>query len=241
MQSQETDYGTVLIGNQASIFEHITACIQEVSTTPTPTVGLTGGATPKAYYEYCAGGNILSDEIISNVLWYASDERCVELESDESNFGNADRKMLTPLNVAAKNKHPWPVELSPQLAAVEFTNNWNEKVGENKGFALCLLGMGDDCHTASIFPKSPLIDQAPENKFMELDVPEKGERLTITPAGLRLCDKIVVTVCGASKADALVSVFQENHSPIDKPVQLLKGMAAKVTWLLDDAAAAKIR
>jgi len=240
MRTQQSDYGTILIGDQASIFEHITACIQEASTSPTPTVGLTGGSTPKAYYDYCANGGILSEDIITKVLWYTSDERCVELESAESNFGNADRKMLTPLNVAANNKRPWPIELSPQLAAVEFSCNWNDMVGADKGFALCLLGMGDDCHTASLFPGSPLISQVPDNKFMELNVPDKGERLTITPAGLKLCDKIVVTVCGASKADALVRVFKEDHSPIDKPIQLLKEMAGNVTWLIDEAAAAKI-
>ena len=104
MRTQQSDYGTILIGDQLSIFEHITACIQDASASATPTVALTGGSTPMAYYEYCASGNILSEAVIANVLWYTSDERCVELESDDSNFGNADRKMLTPLNVAAKNK-----------------------------------------------------------------------------------------------------------------------------------------
>ena len=100
--------------------------------------------------------------------------------------------------------------------------------------------MGDDCHTASLFPGSPIIDQNPKDKFVKLDVPEKGSRLTITPAGLTLCDTIVVTVCGAGKADAVSRVFKEDYSPINKPIQLLKGMAEKVTWLMDEAAAANI-
>ena len=111
--------------------------------------------------------------------------------------------MLSPLGVAAENKLPYPVELDPYGAADKYNRLWNERFGEENGFDVCVLGMGDDCHTASLFPGSPLLESAESRNFAAVEVPGKGWRLTITEAGLARSKKIIVNTLGQGKAEAL--------------------------------------
>ena len=108
------------------------------------------------------------------------------------------------------------------------------------GFDLCLLGMGDDGHTASLFPLSPLIESGVEESFASVGVTGKGWRLTITPAGLQRCSQIVVSVQGSGKAAALKKALEGPFEPYKIPIQLLRHAAERVIWLLDEAAAAEL-
>lgn len=200
-------------------------------------VGLTGGSTPKAFYQWAAQHGALSAELKDRVVWSTSDERCVPLTDDESNFGNADRGMLCELGVPTENKFPWPVELEPEACADEFNHRWNERFGAQRGFDLCFLGMGGDNHTASLFPHCPLIGSGHHENFAATNWPERGWRVTITPEGFSRCKQIVVCVTGEGKADALFQAFHGNFNPREKPIQLLKAHAHKTLWLLDPPAA----
>ncbi|MEO0795068.1 MAG: 6-phosphogluconolactonase [Verrucomicrobiota bacterium] len=200
-------------------------------------VGLTGGSTPKAFYKWAAEHKALSAELRDGIIWSTSDERCVPLESDDSNFGHADRGMLVPLEVPAENKFPWPVELDPEACADEFNHRWNDRFGPNRGFDICFLGMGDDSHTASLFPHCPLIGTHHHENFAATNWPERGWRVTITPEGFSRCKLIVVCVTGAGKTEALRDSFHGEFNPMEKPVQLLKAHAHKTIWLLDPPAA----
>ena len=103
--------------------------------------------------------------------------------------------------------------------------------------------MGDDCHTASIFPGSPLLEEDLDSGsiFTSVEVPGKGMRLTITPYGLTKCDRIIAFITGAGKAEALQKVFADTPTDYnDTPIRLLGRSKEKVTWLLDDTAAGKL-
>jgi 6-phosphogluconolactonase len=100
--------------------------------------------------------------------------------------------------------------------------------------------MGDDGHTASIFPGSPLLMEKEERLFAAVEVPGKGWRLTLTPAGLGACGLIVVMTWGASKAAMLKRVFTGAHDPAITPVQMLQRWRDRVVWLADPAAAAGV-
>ncbi|MGE9295552.1 MAG: 6-phosphogluconolactonase [Puniceicoccales bacterium] len=200
-------------------------------------VGLTGGSTPKAFYAWAAEHQALSADLKEKVVWSTSDERCVPLESDDSNFGHADRGMLTPLDVPAENKFPWPVELEPEACADEYNHRWNERFGAHRGFDICLLGMGDDSHTASLFPHCPLIGSNHHENYAATHWPERGWRVTITPEGFSRCKQIVVSVTGAGKGEALFQAFHGQFDPRAKPIQLLRAHAHKTIWLLDPPAA----
>lgn len=228
-----------MILSENEIFEetvkHIEAAVAEGDS---QTIGLTGGSTPKRFYSWAGENDPFSEATLQRAVWFTSDERMVSLEDGESNFGEADRRMLAPLKVAEDRKFPWPVNLDPHSAASAQNMRWNERYGPGRCFDLCLLGMGDDGHTASIFPKSPMLGVDFPDNFTCVEVPGKGWRLTITRAGFHRCRRILMTVAGANKAGILREVLEGPDGRY--PAQLLKDHAESTTWLVDHAAAAQL-
>jgi 6-phosphogluconolactonase len=199
---------------------------------------LSGGSTPKAFYSYCVRTGALAPQVVASAVWSVSDERCVPQADGESNFGNAARMLLDPLGVAQSARAPWPVQLPAHEAAEVFSSDWLARFPDGSAFDLCFAGMGDDTHTLSLFPGSPLIAAEGLGSFAAVEVPGKGLRLTLTPAGLECCGRIVVLAAGASKAAALHAALHGTQDVSTHPVQLYARVADKVTWLIDPAAAA---
>lgn len=235
MEDIQTDYGRIYILKRDQIFKKIVDTLEAVCEKKRGaiTVGLTGGTTPKEFYSWVVANNSLKQNLLSRIIWMASDERYVPLSSEESNFGNADRLMLIPLGVADDKKNPWNMDLSPREAAKDYNNYFTR----SECFDLCILGMGDDCHIASIFPESSLIEEDPRENFVAIDIPKKGMRLTVTPNGIRRSSQILMIVTGEAKSSALKRVFEESYNPFEKPAQLNKEWAGKVAWLVDEEAA----
>lgn len=237
--SQETPLGQLLILDEIQIFDQIAQRIEvAVASGPTRCIGLSGGSTPKRFYQWASETRPFGDQTLRNAIWMTSDERAVPVESDESNFGVADRLMLTPLAIERNNKRPWPTFLDPHSAASAFNMRWNERFGPGRCFDLCLLGMGNDGHTASIFPGSPLLGIEFPDNFVCVEVPEKGWRYSISKSGLGRCREILITVTGESKAEVLKDVFFRGDDVY--PVQLLKAFARNTTWLVDKSAASML-
>jgi 6-phosphogluconolactonase len=167
-----------------------------------------------------------------------SDERHVPLASADSNFGNADRELFQPLGVSPAMTIPWPVEFPPLPCASAFNRTWNTRFGAKQGFDVCFLGMGDDGHTASLFPGCPLIGAGVPENFAAVEWPGRGWRLTITEAGLARCARVVVITNGVAKNAALKAILRGPYDPKHHPSQVHRAYAARVTWLVDEAAAA---
>jgi len=240
MREIKSDYGTLQVGTLDETFRLMVDILRVAQTGKNSpiTVGLSGGSTPKAFYQWAVREKALPDAVVKNCLWLTSDERCVPLASDDSNFGNADRLLLTPLGVPEKAKGPWPVELPPVDCAAAFNALWNLLQGAQKGFDVCFLGMGDDGHTASLFPGCPLIGSGLADNFAAVEWPGRGWRLTITEAGLARCARVVVLANGANKASVLKAILRGPYDPKKLPSQIHRAYASRVTWLVDEAAAA---
>jgi len=237
-----TDYGTLQVGGLDETFRAMVDILRVAQTGwPTPiTVGLSGGSTPKAFYQWAVKEKTLPEAVWKKCLWLTSDERCVPLASDDSNFGNADRLLLTPLGVPDATKLPWPVDLAPEVCAIAFNKMWNRLFGADHGFDVCFLGMGDDGHTASLFPGCALIGSDLKDNFAAVEWPGRGWRLTITEAGLMRCTRVVVLANGANKAAVLKAILRGPYDPLKLPSQIHRGYASRVTWLVDEAAAAEL-
>lgn len=197
-----------------------------------PTVALSGGSTPKAFYAWAVANRVFRPETLARVEWHVSDERCVPLDSPESNFGNAARGLLDPLGVAADRRFPWAVERTPVEAAGAYERFWRT-AGRDRLYDLCVLGLGDDSHIASLWPSCPLIAADGGARFAATEWPGRGWRLTVTPTGLALCGSVVVLVNGAAKAPALRAVCRGAPDAATHPGQLLRAMAPRVAWLAD--------
>ncbi|MGF1483434.1 MAG: 6-phosphogluconolactonase [Opitutales bacterium] len=242
MRSIDSPYGRIEIGDTPEILAAAAALIRqtaEAGNASRPTsVALSGGSTPKALYQWIVENRALPRSATVHLVWTVSDERTVPPSSPESNLGNLDRQLLVPLEIAANAKLSWPVDLPPDQAAAMYASLWQERVADDRLYDLCFLGMGDDGHTLSIFPDSPLLKRPVSGDVAAVEVPEKGWRLTATPSGLKRCGQIVALVAGAGKVARIRSVFQGPHDPITQPIQLLKDHANRVVWLMDEAAAA---
>ncbi len=238
---KETVYGQVLLAEVKDLYEElwslIKAVIKETLTKgETPVIGLSGGATPQAFYSWAVREkNIRDADLLQKAVWTASDERWVRLDSPQSNFGVADRLFLAPLGISNAKKLPWPVDKTPVEGASQFEVDWIQRFGPQKGFDLCLLGLGSDAHTASFFPGCPLIDFQEKKRVSIVEWPGKDWRGTVTPYGLTLSGKIAVLVTGQEKAEALKNVFNSAFNPNVYPAQILKDYAAKTCWFVDAA------
>lgn len=233
-----TSAGEVLIRSRDESFAELARRINALAAKGPATVALSGGSTPKAFYAWAVATKVLSVQALERITWHVSDERCVPLPSDDSNFGHAARGLLDPLQVPPVRRQPWPVELAPQAAAEAYDRVWQAQ--PNKAYDLCVLGLGDDSHIASLWPRCPLIGAAGLPRFVATEWPGRGWRLTITEAGLAQCGSIVVLVNGKSKAAALLSVSAGAFDPALHPGQVLRAMAHKVTWLADAEAASAL-
>lgn len=243
MKSYETEYGTLKIGSKEELLQEALdlACSHfETLEKEHVSWALTGGSTPKDFYKWIVANEALPVDVMDRVVWTTSDERMVPVESEENNFGNADRLMLAPLEVIDDSKCPWPTELEPKAAVEAYSKSWDAAVGKGEAYDVCFVGMGDDCHTLSLFPGSPLVSAPVEERFAAVDVPGKGWRLTLTPAGLEKCGRVVLMTLGAGKAKALKDVLQGDYDPVNKPSQSLKAVADRAFWLVDEAAAAEL-
>lgn len=237
MSDIATSAGTVHVLTRDESFAELALRINELAARGPASVGLSGGSTPKAFYAWAVQTGALTAEAIARIDWHVSDERCVPLSSDDSNFGHAVRGMLDALGVPAARRFPWPVELPPIEAAAAYEATWAKR-SPTKAFDLCVLGLGDDSHVASLWPKCPLIGQQTGARFTATEWPGRGWRLTITEAGLARCASIVVLVGGAGKAAALRAIAHGEFAPSAHPGQVLRAYSKRVTWLADQPAAA---
>ena len=231
--------GTVHVLDQPAAFAALARRINGLDA-PHPSVAMSGGSTPKAFFKWAVETGALAPATLARVDWHVSDERAVGLDSPDSNFGNLARGLLDPLGVPSARRFPWPVDLPPAEAAAAYERFWRV-AGRERLFDLCILGMGDDSHIASLWPGCPLTAVDGASRFAATEWPGRGCRLTITPSGLALCDRIVLLAGGAAKAPALRAVCRDPHLDLARhPGQVLRGLADRVEWLVDAPAAAAL-
>lgn len=205
-----------------------------------PIVAMTGGSTPKAWFQWLVSRPEYHGETLTGIVWTVSDERYVQIGHADSNYGTMGRLMLDPLMLPILNRLPWPVDLPPHEAVSTYAVRFDGRGITTPLYDICVVGMGDDGHTLSLFPGSPLIADDGGASFTAIDVPGKGYRLTLTPSGLARCGKIVLIVTGAAKAKILHQVL---YGPINEsalPAQILRRHADKLIVFADEAASAHL-
>jgi len=203
---------------------------------------LAGGETPRRTYE------LLADEPLrSRVPWgqlhlFWGDERCVPLEDPRSNARMAYRALLDRVPVPAGQVHPIPGDRDPLQAADEYEVLLRRFfAGAPPRFDLVLLGLGDDGHTASLFPGSPVLDEREHWTTASRRAGEEIDRVTLTATLINKAELIVFLVAGCDKAAVLHEVLEEEPDPHCRPARLIMPEHGVLRWLVDIHAARLLR
>ncbi len=206
------------------------------------TVALSGGSTPKGLY-----GLLSSEEFTGKIDWtkvyfFFGDERNVPHDSDESNFKMARENLLDRLQISEKQIFAWQTNLNNPEKIAENYNKTIKKffdLGENKfpRFDLILLGIGDDGHTASLFPETEALDEkdkiAVENRVEKFD----SFRLTFTFPTINNARNVIFLVAGDKKAETVRKILRDENDSEKLPAQNIELKDGELFWLLDAEAA----
>lgn len=198
-------------------------------------LGLAGGSTPIETYRRLNDRAADWDKVDA----WMSDERWVPLDHPDCNGHQAATALVN--HVGAKFYRPrWAPWLTPADSAADFEEVLRALHPEGRA-DLVLLGMGDDGHTASLFPHTEALHAAPDRWFVENHVPQLDtNRLTATYAFLWAAHRVVFLVGGASKAEALVRVLDPEADPEELPAAGVMKGESDVTWLVDEEAADRL-
>ena len=199
---------------------------------------LAGGGTPRTAYELLAM-RYRNDVPWGQVHLFWGDERFLPPGDPRSNARMAREALVDRVPCPPANVHPIPAGLpSADAAALRYEETLRAHfTGDQPSFDLVLLGLGEDAHTASIFPRSPALD-ATDRWVMAVTAPvEPALRVTLTMQALTAAAKLFVLVAGSEKAAALRHALDPASDPERYPAAALRRAGSRVTWWADRAAA----
>ncbi|MBW4466059.1 MAG: 6-phosphogluconolactonase [Pegethrix bostrychoides GSE-TBD4-15B] len=202
------------------------------------TIALAGGSTPKPLYEALAQQDLPWNQI--QVLW--GDERYVPPDHPDSNEGMARRAWLEHVPIPAANIHPMPTdEAEPSRAAERYEQMLQQLFGISFGsfpkLDVVLLGIGDDGHTASLFPQTEALQVT--DRLVTVGNKDGQPRITFTAPLINQARCVIFMVAGASKRAALAEIFAVEADDMSYPARLIRPDGA-LWWLLDQAAGEKL-
>jgi 6-phosphogluconolactonase len=202
-------------------------------------VALAGGSTPKATYE------VLARDYADKLDWgrvsvFFADERTVPPEHEDSNYRMAQRTLLSRVPVGGV--HRMRGELPPAEAAAAYEEELRELFGSD-AFAsldLLLLGLGEDGHTASLFPETSALDVTDRwvvaNPVLKLET----TRLTLTIPVINAAKAVSFLVAGEAKAGALREILEGDADPRAYPAKFVHPESGDLTWMVDRAGASSL-
>ena len=197
-------------------------------------IALAGGGTPKPLYESLASQDLPWEKI--HFFW--GDERYVPAKHSDSNQLMARQSWLDRIDIAESNIHPMLTNgNSPQEDAAiheqELRSFFGVAEGQFPVFDLIILGIGDDAHTASLFPNTPVLRET--QKAIAVGNKSGQPRITFTVPLINQADCVLFLVAGANKRDALQHIFASDADNMTYPARLIQPQG-ELWWLLDETA-----
>jgi 6-phosphogluconolactonase len=202
-------------------------------------IALSGGSTPRPLYAL-----LVTEPFSKRIDWFRvhvfwGDERCVPPDDPQSNYRMTKETLLDVVPIPASNIHRIRGEDEPERAASGYVQELRTFFGDRARFDLVLLGMGDDGHTASLFPGTAAVTE--HKRWVVAQYVEKLAlwRITLTPVALNVARNVIFLVSGAEKADRLKQVLQGLRQPEILPAQAIQPVSGRLLWFVDQAAASK--
>lgn len=202
------------------------------------TAVLTGGSSPAGIYRLLASDEYKNKIDWNNVFIFWGDERWVPLEDDLSNAKMSYNTLLSHVPIPESNVFPMYKEgVSPEDYAVTYEQSIRSILGEDGKFDLILLGLGDDGHTASLFPGEAVLEEQTKWVAAYRLESQNMHRITLTAPLINRAEKIIVVAFGEKKAPALKEVLYGDYNPTTYPMQLIKPISGELLFLVDNSAA----
>lgn len=204
---------------------------------------LSGGSTPKAVYALLGQPPLVERVSWSKVHFFWGDERCVPPEHTDSNYRMAYETLLNRLTLPPENIHRIQGEILPEEAAASYERSIVAFFGDEAQpprFDLVLLGIGEDGHTASLFPGSLALSESRRWAVaVEHNQPPAPlvSRVTMTLPLLNAARRIALIVSGAAKAEIVGRALSRAGEDPVLPVQRVRPEDGEMVWLLDESAA----
>ena len=209
------------------------------------TAALCGGKTPVALYSILAKPPYLSQIPWARVHLFWGDERCVPPDHTDSNYRMVRELLLDHVPIPPANIHRMPGEMDPVEAAALYERGRREFfVPHGAGFPVfdfILLGLGEDGHTASLFPGTRAIHESARWVLCHYVDAQKGWRITLTPPVINSARMVVFLTAGSGKAAVLKDILEGPYRPDSLPAQVVRPAGGELLWMLDREAAALLK
>jgi 6-phosphogluconolactonase len=225
-----------------AIAEQIQSEVKEKNKLSLPfNLAISGGNTPRILF------NLFANDFADSIPWHLVrlfwvDERCVPPTHPESNFGMTFKTLLKFVSIPDVNIFRMQGELDPQTEAIRYQQLLETELPLENGFPIfdmVLLGMGDDGHTASIFPSDLTLIQS--DLAVSVGVhPQSGQkRITLTIPTLNRAKKVLFFITGFSKSEILKQIIENNSDAIQKkiPASYIHSSKGITEFYLDKTAA----
>ncbi|MFD2586911.1 6-phosphogluconolactonase [Croceitalea marina] len=205
-------------------------------------VALSGGSTPKLIFDVVASkyGNKID---WSNIHFYWGDERCVAPTDDQSNYKMTHEHLFSKIELPKENIHRILGENEPKGEAMRYSNLLEINLDRVEGipqFDLVILGMGDDGHTASIFPHEIDLWHSKDHCVVATHPDSGQKRVSINGAVINTAKEVVFLVTGKNKAEKVDEIHNKNGNFKSYPATLVAPKSGKLTWFMDEEAAGSI-
>jgi len=206
-------------------------------------VALSGGSTPRRLYTLLGSAEYSPQIDWQKVHIFWVDERCVPKDHEESNFKTVFDRLLSKVPLPDGNIHRIRGEEEPDQAARDYEEDLQRFFGmsELPMFDLVILGMGEDGHTASLFPGSKSLEENDRLAVpVYLEKPHR-DRITLTFLVLNNADQILFLISGRSKAAVLSEIIEAGHQKDPYPAGLINPIHGTLLWLIDQEAAGQLK
>jgi 6-phosphogluconolactonase len=205
-------------------------------------VALSGGSSPKKLYELLASPDFKDQVEWEKVYFFFGDERNVPQTDKDSNYLMSKTALFDPLKINTANIFPVDTSLEPKDAAAKYEEEIEQFFDDGElSFDLILLGLGDNSHTASLFPHTAVLhERTPGVKEVFLE-DQQVYRITLTAPLINEAQNIAFLVYGAAKAIAVHHVIEDDEDIEEYPAQLIEPIVGDLQWFLDEAAAANLK
>ena len=209
-------------------------------------IALSGGTTPEILYRSLSSPAFADRFDWSRTTFFFSDERCVPPDDPRSNYALADKTLFTPLRIAPSQIYRMAGESrDPQAAASEYEQQLRlatkTSPSAKPSLDLILLGLGEDGHTASLFPGAPVLRDHQRMIAATQSPKDPPNRLTMTLGVINKASVILFLVAGASKAGVVRAILDpKTEAERRLPASLVEPEEGRLIWFLDRDAAAEL-